>query len=540
VLGRIVENWLINAGELGYQAAFSQLLMSERYRVLHAPVHHPYEHGKDIVGISPDGELHAFQLKGGDIGLGELDRLQAQLFTLAGTAVTYPGVEPPRPPDRVFLITNGRLSAPARDRLRSFNDANRQRGFPAIETVERDQLVSRFVDAHGSFLPRDLRDLNKLLAIVLSTGAGPFPVREFAEMIWGIIRPSDGARRGTEATRAITSAGIFTSYATGPWQRVDNHTGVAEGWLVLAFAILRCAEIENLEESTWRSSFEIARGSAHRGLAALLDDASSVEDLVIPDFVDGLIYPARATLVCGYVAAYFLSERFERDVPELDEPVRRLLLRELDYLQMPGEAGAGFFLMIATALEVLGEVAAGVKLVLQWARGLTITNAPESMGGAPDPYHSFEEVLRLHVGANEGLEDETFVGEAYTLHIALDWFVRRDGRIVVEKLWPSVTQLHFAETRTSTPASLLSHNDPDATLVTWAPAAPASWARLVETACTVDEDKLPMRLWQQLSTLPYLPLLYPYRLTREVAMALDYMATGRCSVRLLEEDTDFT
>lgn len=538
MLERIVENWLTSSGELGYQAAFSQLLVSERYRVLHAAVHHPYEHGKDIVGVSPDGALNAFQLKGGDIGLSELDRLQGQLFTLAGTAVTYPGVEPPRPPDRVFLVTNGRLSAPARDRLRSFNDANRQRGFPAIETVERDQLVGRFVHAHGSFLPRDLSDLNKLLAIVLSTGEGPFPVRDFAEMIWGILRPSDSTRRGTEATRAIASAGIFTSYATGPWQRAANHTGVAEGWLVLALSILRCAELENLDESTWQSSFEIARGSAQQALAALLNDAASADDLVIPDIVDGLVYPARATLVCGYVAAYFLSERFERDVSELVEPVRRVLLRELEYLQMPGEAGAAFFLMIATALEVLGEVPAALKLILQWAGALTITNAPDSAGGAPDPYHSFEEVLRFQLGTDAVLEEENFLGEAYTLHIALDWFARRDARIVVEKLWPSVTKLHFAETHTSSPAGLLAHNDPDATLETWAPAAPASWAKLVETACIVDEGKLPMRLWQQLGVLPYLPLLYPYRLTREVAMALDYMTTGRCSVRLLEDDAD--
>jgi hypothetical protein len=57
----------------------------------------------------------------------------------------------------------------------------------------------------------------------------------------------------------------------------------------------------------------------------------------------------------------------------------------------------------------------------------------------------------------------------------------------------------------------------------------------VQTAEIVDEGAIPMRLWQQLSVLPYLPLLYPYRLTREVAMALDYMTTGRCSVRFLED-----
>jgi hypothetical protein len=267
-----------------------------------------------------------------------------------------------------------------------------------------------------------------------------------------------------------------------------------------------------------------------------VEEAATAEDLIIPDIVDGLVYPARATMVCGYVAAYYLSEHYERDVPELVEPVKRLLLRELEYIQMPGEAGAPFLLMIATALEVLGEAKSAVELVLQWARALTITNAPNSEGGAPDPYHSFEEVLRSQLGSEADLEDEQFVGEAYTLHIAVDWFARRGARVLLERLWPSVTMIHFAETRASTPANLLSHNDPDARLETWVPEAPASWAKLVNTASAVDESALPMRLWQQLAVLPYLPLLYPYRLTRDVAKALDYMATARCSVRLLEDD----
>jgi hypothetical protein len=535
VLARIVENWLTSAGELGYQAAFAQLLVSEGCRVLHAPVHHPNEHGKDLVALAPDGALQAYQLKGGDIGLSELERLQGQLFALAGTAVTYPGIEPPRPPDRVFLVTNGRLTPPARDRLRSFNDASRQRGFPAIETIECDQLVSRLVEAHGTYLPRELRDLNKLLALVLATGEGPFPVRDFAEMLWILIDPQDVTRSARETRRVLASAAILTSYATGPWHRFGNHLGVAEGWLVLAFSILRCAELHDLEEDEWSASYGVARDSARRALALLFEEATSAQDLVIPDHIDGLIYPVRATVVCGYAAAYFLSERWMRDAQELDDPTRRLLLRELEYLRAPGEAGTPFLLLIATALEILNEHTKAVGLVLDWARALTITNAPGSEIGAPDPYHPMSEILLHELGGETELDEEQFAGEAYTLHIALDWFARRGGRIVLEKLWPAVTRIHFAEFCPSAPANLMAHDDPAGRHHTWAPAAPASWAKLVEVATTVAEQAIPDRLWQQLGMLPYLPLIYPYRLTREVATALDYMTTGRAQVELVKD-----
>lgn len=534
MLARIVEHWLTNAGELGYQTAFAQLLTSEGYRVLHAPVHHPIEHGKDIVALAPDGQVHAFQLKGGNIGLSELDKLQGQLFTLAGTAVTYPGIEPPRPPDRVFLITNGRLTPPARDRLRSFNDANRQRDFPIVESVESDQLVGRFVEAHGSFLPRDLDDLNELLRLVLASGKSPFPVRDFATMIWSIMQPANVPRSRAEARRALASAAILTSYAIGAWQRIENHLGVAEGWLVLAFSTLRCAELEDLEEEEWLVSFELARDGARKALNKLLEEASDAEDLVIPHLVDGLVYSARAAVVCGYAAAYFLSELQIRDSTEFEERTRRLLLRELEYVQATGEAGSSMLLMIATALEVLGHHTEAATLVLSWATGLIEANAPGNAAGAADPYHPISEILLHSLGAETELEQEQFSGEAYTLHIALDWFTRRDLRTVVEKLWPAVTRLHFAEFQPSTPANLLAHNDPDGTHQTWAPAAPASWTKLRESALTVREEAIPARLWQQLGVLPYLPLIYPYRLTRDVAMALDYMATGRCKVALME------
>jgi hypothetical protein len=535
VLARIVENWLTSAGELGYQTAFAQLLTTEGYRLLHAPVHHPFEHGKDIVAIASDGEIHAFQLKGGDIGLSELEKIQGQLFALAGTAVTYPGIEPPRAPDRVFLVTNGRLTAPARDRLRAFNDANRQRGLPVIESTECDQLVGRFVAAHGTYLPTELAELNELLHLVLARGNEPFPVRDFARMLRSVIGiPGPNATR-LAIRRALTSASILTSYATGPWQHTNNYLGVAQGWLTLAFAALATAELRDLEEEDWLTTFQLARDSARRELAQLVSEASTAGDLVIPDIVDGLVYPARAALVCGYAAAFYLAEREFADGSQIAGDIKVLLLRELDYLQSPGEAGAALLLMIASALEEMEEPVKAAKIVVDWARDLTIANHPESKTAAPDPYHSISEILLHSLGEDSALEEEQFAGEAYTLHVAVEWLARRDYRFAVDKLWPGVTHIHFAEFAPSTASHLLIEDDPEGEHRTWAPATPGSWRQISDAAKVVSEDRIPTRLWQQLYMVPYLPLLFPYRLTSDIAKALDYMVSGKCTVALSED-----
>jgi hypothetical protein len=340
--------------------------------------------------------------------------------------------------------------------------------------------------------------------------------------------------------RSLTSATILTSYATGPWQRSNNYLGVSEGWLTLAFAVLATAELKGLNEDDWLVSFELARDSARRELAHLVAEASAAQDLVIPDIVDGLIYPARAAVVCGYSAAFYLAERELADVSQLRESIKALLLRELEYIQSPGEAGASLLLMIATALELMNDPLGAGKIVVDWARALTIANHPESKNAAPDPYHSINEILLYDLGEDSPLEEEQFAGEAYTLHIAIDWLARRDYRVLVEKLWPAVTHLHFAEFKPSIPANLLVGDDSEGEHQTWAPAAPASWGEITQKAKVVREERIPTRLWQHLYMLPYLPLLFPYRLTADIAKALDYMASGRCEVSLTDTTEDVT
>src|SRR5207247_3686537 len=108
----------------------------------------------------------------------------------------------------------------------------------------------------------------------------------------------------------------------------------------------------------------------------------------------------------------------------------------------------------------------------------------------------------LHsVNADSPIDEEEFAGEAHTLHIAIDWLVRRGYRQLVEKLWPDITRLHFVEFRPSAPAMVLAEDDPEGHQETWAPATPGSWAKLVEQASSVEESSLPKVLWQHLYML---------------------------------------
>ncbi len=527
MLERILENWLTNLNERGYEIPFTQLLSAEGFKVLHGPAHHPFEHGKDILALAQSGHLYAFQLKGGDIDLADLESIQGQLLALCATAVTYPGVEPPRRPDRVALVTNGKLTPPARGRLEAFNHANRPLGLPVLECIEGEHLVGRFKDAHQQYLPTNPSDLNRFLTLYLSDGSGPFPIEEFLGFINTLIDPALKSGAVIRIHRALASMVLFTSYTTSPWERLRNHVGIAEAWLSCAMTILQVAELKVPEEA-WLTSYELAFEGSRMALNELLLEASALEDLVIPDLTDGMVYPSRCLIVCGYISAFSISERLIVGGRNCSEDAQKVILRELPYIGSPGEVGAPFFFNIAAELESCGHVQEGVELVAKWANTLLKVNQLGSTEALPDPYHRFNEVL-LSYFEDEGLEEQ-FDGHAYTLHVAVDWLARRGLRSLVEAMWPRLSNLALCEFQCSIPSRILSVRDDDGQLKTWQPATPESWERLRSAALSVNENELPIELWKHAEMIPYLGLLLPFRFTTPVAKALDYFTTRTCRV----------
>ena len=186
MIERLIENWLTSAGERGYEVPFAQLLASEGHRVIQGPVHHPFEHGKDILTFAGNGELHAYQLKGPDlVRLRDFEKIQGQLLALTAAAIAHPAITPSRLADRVFLVTNMMLTPPVHSRIEKFNISGESLGYPPIEPIERDQLLARFVDAHGSYLPQSLPDIRTLIELYYSDPASLFPC-ETVRGIFGI------------------------------------------------------------------------------------------------------------------------------------------------------------------------------------------------------------------------------------------------------------------------------------------------------------------------------------------------------------------
>lgn len=527
MLERLVENWLASSGERGYEVAFAQLLAAEGHKVIQGPVHHPFEHGKDIFTFAPDGRLHAYQLKGPDLtNLEGFEKIAGQLLALVASAITHPAVSPPRRPDRAFLVSNAVFTPPVRDRIEKFNLGNASLGYGAVEPIEREQLVSRFLAAHGKYLPQQLDDIRTLIELYYDDGKSLFPVRRFAAYIEGLLPFPPENPSGPELRRAMASVALVTAYALSSWTKTENHLCVAQGWLVACITLVRFASVRGISEDVWRPTYDLALEVARASLASLSKEAAEAQDLVVPDLVESLVYASRAVLVCGHLAAYFISERTLGLVDDdARNRIRGVLKREHSFVKLSGESEIPGFVMMSAALGQLGEIRNGEAMALSLVRTLATFNQRESPSALPDPYHSAEDVLLSRLGGDSDLEGEQFDGHSYMLMLGVQWVARRLCRQFLASVWADVTRIELVEMQPSNPNAYLAEDDPDGELKISFAGQPQSWAELLAESRRLDRSKLPDLLWARRELIPYLPLLFPYRFTPALAAAIDLISS---------------
>jgi hypothetical protein len=338
--------------------------------------------------------------------------------------------------------------------------------YPSVECVEREQLVGRFARAQSKLLPQELQDVSSWLLLALGDGNAGFPVQKFGRLLEDVL--SETPQKPLDTERALASAVLVTAQSIDAWEKSGNHLAVAEAWLRLAAAILHTAERTSVDASRWKPSFDLTLRLARESLSILFDEATTGQDLLVPDPVDGIIYPARALLVCGYAAAWYLSSVIDNSVtPDTSDRLRRLLLRELPFVKLIGESQFPHMAAVCWALESLGERDRANQLIGSWLVGLAKANQPEAPSALADPYHPVEELLRRAIGAEIDEPDETFDGHAYTAHVALDWLARRGIRGPVAAAWRNLTRLTLCEFDVAIPSGYLTDVDDAGTLRMW-------------------------------------------------------------------------
>jgi hypothetical protein len=402
MIEKLIENWLINVHELGYQIPFCEVLLTEKYTVLHSSRGGRGEHGKDVVARNSSGQLFAFQLKGGDISLKRWrDEVRGEVEELAllPVGVTVPSINSDEPHIPV-LVTNGELVGDAPTSIKAFSDKWEKLGSQPIQVWQRGRLLSMFINAHGAYLPTGLTDFREFVELYVSDFQDRLPRKKLAEFLTRLIDPSIAEGRTKKTKRAIESMVLLGSYLIEQYERESNHLSAAEGWTVVAASIFHVAEREQLPISHYGPSLTLVREALTHNLHRLRREALEREHFVEPNFMvaeTDFIRGVRTLITLGWLTATSLGRLFHPE-EEADVELLKAVKKYVPTVALSGEADWPALLCISLFLERMIGSSAAEALLEAWVQSIIEANKDKEAAGVPPPYWLQEKVLALRYG----------------------------------------------------------------------------------------------------------------------------------------------
>lgn len=497
------------------------MLAAEGETILYISTHGPLEKGKDIITRTAGGEIHAYQLKAGNVGLREWREIYGEIVNLVELAIELPGT-PPITEFVPYLVTNGELTDPVLEQVRTANVTWQSRGISKqLRIVQKGGLFERFRASHGAYLPNALADFRVFLELLQRDGSAPAEKEKAAELIEHVLPQEPERETALNISRAAASIVLLAAYITGPSVLASNHWCVFEYWVLFGAYVLHLAE-KSTKDSSCQVSFELCETAAEDALSAIAEESAQRANLVqgLP-LLDGHAYRARVTILAGLLSAWDLSLRIRRKPRKHADFVQSFLNARLKEASMWGESAVPY--LFAAALEAerncRSHVAEG--LAIQLVREISTANGAGATGrGISNPYYSPERALRLSSGL-DFLNLEQFVGFSYTIAALVDFLARRWRRQGLANLWFGITRMSLLSYVPANFAEWFKWHSSDGVLSSRLPGEPQSWELLRTSAETMAVEELPPTLLKRPAFALWFVLVYPHRFTPAIAKLIE-------------------
>lgn len=519
---RLVEDWLIKAGERGgLDVAFCQILLAKGFKILRAG-HSPTEVGKDIIAISPDKKIHAYQIKCGHIGLKDFEAIQPQVTNLIEAAIIHPSI-PRGAKHHSYLVTTGEFKLPVEVTVQALNDAWKGRGHGPLTLIRGSELVPDFMKLAADFWPVDPPEVRSFLTLYLAEGKGDLDHKGFAEFLHRLLPDKDLSK--PIVARRIAAAGLFASYLLESFNRQGDNWSAFCGWTITAAHQAWAAERYGLQDKMWKHSFDLTRGAA---LAAL--DRLSFETLephgLMPHEPEIDDYTRmRNTIAFSAVAARYLMHRRagtpdslpDAAIPMLDQLVRA------NRFWFWGESAFPHFLSIAWMLEHTGKCLYGEHVLIQILTALTRSNHQLSQNPVAGPELSGDEVLTSLFKKLERTEPRRGrkAPVSYCLESIIHLLALRMRRQALKARWYEITHVEMASFQPKHAADALLWHCEQGEEKTRLQGKPQRWQTLTGEARANDLSSLPEILRKDADFALMFMLAYPHRASTTLVKALD-------------------
>lgn len=450
MIQRLLEFWLDNIGERGYQGPFLQMLTATGYTVLHSTRHVPIEFGKDVIAYDPQGRLTAFQLKGkphGQFTLHDLREVQPQLIELSAYAVRFPGIDPA--PPRPILVVNAQVEELAQRAIDDLN-AGQLKSNP-IEVWPYGKLFDMASSLAADLWPTGIPDTKELLKILTEDEKGPFPIAATERLVLPML--GLGAElvdwKAAEFERRIASAGLLIGICVARAVETKNHASAIQAWTLCAGLIAACrARYGEKIGAVGRQMFDLAIALIDESLVGLAAEVTEARDLLVLNALsEGGIYPARINIVGAYLAALWFRGRVDQNV-EFRDQAKAALLKVPEKFDIWGEAAIVPILARLWVLDNVAQANTDRERIVLLGTVLHLNSRGAKRALAP-PYYDFETVCRerMSLDSHRGPPFDGFTFEGFS-HLALGLFeeiVRANLKQSAKQAWRPLTRLQLMQ-----------------------------------------------------------------------------------------------
>ena len=322
---KILEYWLDNSTERGYQPAFCQMLLQQGFTVLHSTRHCAIELGKDVIARDSHGNLFAYQLKGNPrskINLTEFRSIEPQLRELVHLPVKIASVERDEV-HRSFLVTNGGIEEETHRAILDGNEANKRDGYPhrKLEVLTRGELLNWACKLDDNLWPDGLIETRQLLEIVSCDGKNLFPIEKFQGLLKTLLRLDEKSEKPklAEWPRFLASATLLTSVCLTSFSKSQNHYAEITAWSILAVYAIASQERWKLSEKALKAGVGFCEDAIFKALQNLTTEVTERGYKICEwggnnGHADFAVLGWRCTVLLGLISVYYLSGQMPEDI----------------------------------------------------------------------------------------------------------------------------------------------------------------------------------------------------------------------------------
>ncbi|MCW4000600.1 MAG: hypothetical protein NWE93_10205 [Candidatus Bathyarchaeota archaeon] len=520
MIERVIENWLINTNEIGYQVPFCQYLLSENYSVLHLSTHGQMEQGKDIISLDEKGVPCAFQLKCGQLGLPEWRAIKGEITELIEVPINFPGIDK-NIGHSAFLVTNGELTDPVRVLIDDLNFSNKKRGYSELKVITKYDLLKRFLKVSESLLPVEPADFKLFLELTLRDGKALINKEITSEFIELLL--FKGKETKPELKRKIESGLLLYQYTMQNFEKCQNHIAVIDGWTLFGTYLLAVAEKYDLEPELWETSFNLVAHKIKTQFISLKKEFFSRKNFLESTWDGDLFYKSRLTMVLGWLSAFELFSKKADSSYSLDQQVIDYIKKHYTDLWYWGESATPFFIEMSLLLSLHND-SLSEKILIDLLANIVVENQLKDSKGLPDPYYTAEQVIseeynRLY-SLGEESEPYSFHGSSYHMSTIVNLIAKRKKRASITPLWKDLTKILKCEFKPQPVWKLLTWHCEEGVQNETFYEQPQSWAKLITEATTVNNSEFPKRLVNN-PFAHYHLMCYPHRLSATTIKLID-------------------